>query len=271
MRPAMKKYPRTPHLAGSRLQPGDEDLDQVPFAELAGRFVVAEEKMDGANAGISFSPSGELLLQSRGHYLDGGPRERHFALLKQWAGVHVGALHEVLGARYVLYGEWLYAKHTCFYDRLPHYFMEFDVYDREQDLYLSTAARAALLGGLPVVPVRVLYADRPRAKAELLEHLGPSCFKSDGWRGALAAAATEAGAEPEAVASQTDGSDDMEGLYLKVEDEAQVLARLKFVRASFHNAILDSGGHWLTRKIVPNRLADDVDLWASADLYGASP
>ena len=26
------KYPRTPHLEGSRLQPGDEDLDAVPLA-----------------------------------------------------------------------------------------------------------------------------------------------------------------------------------------------------------------------------------------------
>ena len=271
MTPRLRKYPRTPHLRGSTLQPGDEGLKAVAFEEVASKPLVVEEKLDGSNAGLSFAPDGTLLLQSRGHYLRGGEAERHFALFKRWAHTHREPLWAALRARYLVYGEWLYAKHTCFYDRLPHYFMEFDVYDREQDLYLSTAARAALLGGLPVVPVRVLYADRPRAKAELLEHLGPSCFKSDGWRGALAAAATEAGAEPEAVASQTDGSDDMEGLYLKVEDEAQVLARLKFVRASFHNAILDSGGHWLTRKIVPNRLADDVDLWASADLYGASP
>ena len=34
------KYPRTPHLAGSRLQPGDEDLSQVPFSCPAGRRLV---------------------------------------------------------------------------------------------------------------------------------------------------------------------------------------------------------------------------------------
>ena len=27
----IRKYPRTPHLEGSRLQPGDEDLSQIPF------------------------------------------------------------------------------------------------------------------------------------------------------------------------------------------------------------------------------------------------
>ncbi|WP_239080753.1 ATP-binding protein [Paractinoplanes brasiliensis] len=45
----LTKYPRTPHLAGSRLQPGDEDLSQTPFAEPAGRHLVVEEKLDGAN------------------------------------------------------------------------------------------------------------------------------------------------------------------------------------------------------------------------------
>jgi hypothetical protein len=55
------------------LQLGDEDLAQVPFARIRGRHVVAEEKLDGANAGISFTADGELRLQSRGHFLTGGP------------------------------------------------------------------------------------------------------------------------------------------------------------------------------------------------------
>ena len=63
------KYPRTPHLQGSRLQPGDEDLSQRPFSDIAGRHVVLEEKIDGANCAISFSQDGELRLQSRGHFL----------------------------------------------------------------------------------------------------------------------------------------------------------------------------------------------------------
>jgi hypothetical protein len=119
----MHKYPRTPHLEGSRLQPGDEDVDCIPFREIQGRHLVVEEKIDGANAAISFADDGRLLLQSRGHYLTGGPRERQFAPLKQWAAAHQDALRERLGARYVLYGEWAYAKHTIYYDALPHHFL----------------------------------------------------------------------------------------------------------------------------------------------------
>ena len=70
----MLKYPRTPHIQGSRIQPGDEDLSQITFRVIAGRRIVVEEKCDGANSAVSFDTDGSLLLQSRGHYLTGGAR-----------------------------------------------------------------------------------------------------------------------------------------------------------------------------------------------------
>ena len=54
-----------------------------------------EEKVDGANSAISFV-NGELLLQSRGHYLTGGYRERHYNLFKQWAMIHKDELYGTL-------------------------------------------------------------------------------------------------------------------------------------------------------------------------------
>ena len=36
---AILKSPRTRHIQGSRLQPGDEDLEAVPFSELRGRHL----------------------------------------------------------------------------------------------------------------------------------------------------------------------------------------------------------------------------------------
>ena len=143
----MRKYPRTHHIEGSRRQVGDEDLDSVPFGALAGRHLVIEEKVDGANAGISFDGAGNLRLQSRGHFLTGGPRERHFALFKSWAARHQGRLYAAIGDRYVLYGEWVYAKHTVFYDALPHDFLEFDVLDTTTDRFLGTPERRVLCRG----------------------------------------------------------------------------------------------------------------------------
>jgi RNA ligase len=259
----LRKYPRTPHLRGSRLQPGDEDLAQVPFADVAGRYLVVEEKLDGANSAISFDAEGALLLQSRGHYLTGGPRERHFAPLKAWAAAMAPRLWPVLRDRYVLYGEWLYAKHTAFYDALPHYFCEFDILDQHTGDYLSTARRRALLAGTPVVSVPVLRAGTFTSLAELTALVGPSTAKTPHWRDALEQAATSAGVDASKALAETDSADDMEGLYLKREEGGVVTGRYKWVRPGFSSTVLDSGTHWLDRPIVPNQLADPGVLYAT--------
>ena len=262
MTPPIRKYPRTRHIEGSRLQPGDEDLESVPFAALDGRNLVVEEKMDGANAALRFDAEGHLLLQSRGHYLQGGAREKHFNLFKQWATAHAAPLRERLGARYVLYGEWLYAKHTVFYDALPHYFLEFDVLDTHDGVFLSTERRRVLLAGAPIVSVPVLREGKVRNKKSLLSFLGPSNFKTPNWRQHLTAAAEGRDIDSARVVRETDSSDEMEGLYIKVEEEGRVVERYKFVRHGFLTSVLDSGTHWLNRPIVPNQLAPGIDLFA---------
>jgi hypothetical protein len=258
----LRKYPRTRHVEGSRLQPGDQDLEQVSFRELAGRHLVVEEKLDGANSALSFDAEGRLLLQSRGHYLRGGATEQQFALFKNWAHARAPELHARLGSRYVVYGEWLHAKHTVFYDALPHYFLEFDVLDREEDVFLSTPARRALLSGLPIVSVPVLHEGTVATRAVLEGFVRPSLYKSAGWRDALADAARAAGLDPWAVARETDRDDRSEGLYLKREQEGRVVDRFKFIRAGFHQTVLDSGSHWMDRPPIANRLAPGVDPFA---------
>jgi hypothetical protein len=258
----MIKYPRTRHLSGSELQ-RDDTPDTVPFRELAGVHLVVEEKLDGANAAVRFH-DGELLLQSRGHFLQGGPRERHFALLKTWASCHQGVLREVLGHRYVMFGEWLYAKHTVFYDLLPHYFHEFDVYDLETERFLSTPARRALLHGLPVVSVPVLHEGPVPQQTALLDLVGPSLYKSADWRQCLRGTVVATGQSWPHVERQTEHSDLAEGLYVKHEDAEQVLARMKYVRPGFVQTLLDGDGHWQQRPILPNQLAPGVDLFGRA-------
>ncbi len=255
------KYPRTRHIEGSRLQTGDHDLESVRFSDVRGCHLVVEEKMDGANSGVSFDTTGKLQLQSRGHYLTGGPRERHFSMFKQWANVHQDALRGALGSRYVMYGEWMYAKHTCFYDQLPHYFMEFDIFDRQTGVFLSTPRRHEMLAELPIVSVAVLRQGVFKRLGELTELVGPSLFKSETWRDALDEGARTAGVDPVVARRQTDAEDAMEGLYIKVEQRGEVTMRIKWVRASFMNAILDAGDHWLDRPIIENKLAPGVDLW----------
>jgi len=226
------KFPRTPHLEGSRVQLGDEDVPIVSPRDLHGRSLVIEEKVDGANSGISFDEDEDITLQCRGHVLSGGPRERQFDLFKRWANHHRMALWEALGTRYVMYGEWLYARHTIRYDELPHYFLEFDVLDTETGEFLSTERRRKVLAGAPVVSVPVL---------------GSGMFnRFEGLLGTSRCASTER----------------MEGLYIKWEEDGKVLGRYKFVRSSFLQAVEDQGEHWMERPIEPNLLRKGVDLFA---------
>lgn len=264
----MRKYPRTAHIRGSRFQHGDEDLEAVPWNDLTEKRLTVEEKVDGANAGISFSETGELLLQSRGHYLRGGPREKHFNILKQWAAARTEELYCVLGERYIMYGEWLYAKHTCFYDALPHYFMEFDVLDTISDTFLSTEARQALFSPLPsgmIVPVRVLEQEKRFNKLSELENLlGRSAFITDNRQKNFLDAAVSAdilstdsmlgNKEIQEALAQGDWDPLMEGLYVKWEEDGIVKGRYKYVRPSFTNSILDQETHWHDRPIVVNML-----------------
>ena len=254
------KYPRTRHLEGSRLQIGDTADDKL-LVELAGQTLVIEEKLDGANSAISFSETGELRLQSRGHYLTGGGRERHFDLLKTWAATHAARFWEVLGARYIMYGEWMYAKHTVFYDALPHYFLEFDLLDVETGQFLTTDARRDTLHGLPIMPVPVLAKTALRTQADIDALIRPSLYKTPNWRDALATAAMASNSRAEMVDAQTEDSDLAEGLYLKHETDKTVQDRFKFVRADFVQTLHASGGHWLDRPILPNGLAEGVDLF----------
>ena len=231
MKPIIK-YPRTQHLLGSQLQRGDEDLALVSPAELDGLFLVVEEKLDGANSAISFEDNGSIILQSRGHVLSGGPRERQFDLFTRWANAHRDALWNVIGKRYVVYGEWLYARHTIRYDRLPHYFLEFDVLDRDANEFLSTERRSKLLAEAPFLSVPVLSQGSRNRFDDLI---GRSAFSS---------------------------TETMEGLYIKWEEEGRVCGRYKYVRGSFAQAVDNEGIHWSERPLEPNLLSDGVDIFA---------
>jgi RNA ligase len=261
----IRKYPRTRHLDGSGLQ-ADDDPATAPWSELAGRRLVVEEKLDGANCGVSFDARGRLQLQSRGHYLAGGPRERQFDLLKSWARRHSGALWDLLRDRYVLYGEWLYGKHSIFYTDLPHYLLEFDMLDRESDQFLSTERRAGLLAEHRfIASVPVLHQGVVASHADLVRMIGPAHYVAPDHREQLADAARAAGLDPALALRETDPSGLMEGLYIKVEEGGEeggaVVARYKYVRPGFLQVVLDSGSHWQDRPLLPNRLRPEAELW----------
>lgn len=260
------KFPRTPHLEGSRLQVGDDPSMQTLYEELAGRFICVAEKMDGGQGGLHFNSNADLLLQSRGHYLTGGWRERHFNRFKTWAAQHQDALFDKIGDQFLLFCEDCSCKHTVFYNVLPHYFLEFDLYDRTSQSFLSTAARSKVLTRSPVLSVPVLYSGpAPATLTEFLKLIKPwSLAKQPGWEFALCQEAEKAGVDPERSMRETWMDNGPEGLYIKVEEGDRVVGRYKWVRSGFLQTITDNDNHWLNRPIIRNLVVDGADLDAAA-------
>lgn len=231
------KYPKT--YALERLSPSDK---AYPFPVKAGQVLVIEEKMDGTQVGLYFDENDQPVLQSRGTIISAEPE---FAWLKAWIWEYYEDLYIILGQRYIAFGEWLWAKHSLFYDQLPHYWLEFDVYDRETGYFLSTSARQTLFKDLVALhPVRVIKTLEIAELATLYALIGRSAFISEQAFARLA---------PE-VLEHTEQSGLMEGLYIKLENEHQVLQRYKLVRPEFIDFIIKKGEHWRDRASVKNQL-----------------
>ncbi len=97
--------------------------------------LIVEEKLDGANVGIHFTLLGRMVLQCRGHEITEGMHPQ-YDLFERWSSLKRHVLEALLGSRFKLCGEWLYAKHAVHYRKRPHYDLEFDIYDKsvEQSL-----------------------------------------------------------------------------------------------------------------------------------------
>lgn len=218
------RYPHTPHLAAlSATAPrGDKVLTPQEVSELLASDVTVEEKIDGANLGLSRAETGELAVQNRGAFLTRAMAAEQFRPLWGWLAPRCDRLLEALGEQRILFGEWCYARHSVAYTRLPDWFLVFDVYDREAARFWSVDRRDALASELDLVCV-------PRIA-----------------RGRFALPA---------LAKLIDGSRvgdaGMEGIVVRRDDGDWQVGRAKLVRAAFVQAIDE---HWSRRRLVPNAL-----------------
>ena len=126
------KYPRTPHLFGSKGTADDKHMDQLSSNKMiSDESLIIEEKLDGTNVGMHFS-EGKLILQCRGHIITEGMHPQ-YDLFKQWTMVKHSVLYQMLGENFIMFGEWVFAKHSIFYKALSHYFFEFDIFDKSKN------------------------------------------------------------------------------------------------------------------------------------------
>lgn len=218
------RFPHTPHIAWLSAGRPREDKVLAPdeVAALLSGDVVVEEKVDGANLGFSVDADGALHAQNRGTYLELDAPQGQWRPLRRWLATRRHALLDELAPDRMLFGEWSYAVHSVRYDRLPDWFLAFDVFERATGRFWSADRRNELAARLGVSVVPELGRGRYDV-AGLTRLLGSSRL--------------------------TDGP--AEGLYVRREEGGLLVARAKLVRAEFVQQIDE---HWSKRRLEENQL-----------------
>ena len=219
------RFPHTPHLTwlGQGEPRDDKVLSPNEVTALLAGNVVVEEKLDGANVGLSLAPDGGLRAQNRGQYL-AEPHAGQFARLPAWLTQHGEGLRSELKPNLILFGEWCAARHSLGYAALPDWFLLFDIYDRTAGRFWSTPRRNELASsaGLVTVP-QVLHG---KATVPTLKKLVGDT-----------ASRYRAGA--------------LEGVVIRRESVDWCEARAKLVRPDFTQAI---DTHWRKRALEWNQI-----------------
>jgi len=209
------KYPSTPHLVW--LNHVKIRSDKVMSKDEVDSFlkgeVVVEEKIDGANLGLSLDGQGRMCFQNRGEVL-AGKLSGQWAALRGWFSNLETPFRKHLPHDHILFGEWCYAKHSIFYDRLPDWFVGFDVFDSQNMRFWSTERRNKLFHSIGITSIPIVA--RGRFSLADLERItaGASCFSSH---------------------------ERMEGIYLRKESSEWLQFRCKVVGPAFQQSIEE---HW---------------------------
>ncbi len=183
--------------------------------------LIVEEKVDGANFGISFDRAGNIQLQNRGSYLI-EPYLGQWKKISVWLQGKLEQLFDALEDDLILFGEWCYAKHSISYNNLPDWFLGFDIFEKNGSQFWSVEKRNILLKKVGIPPVPKL-AEGKFNLIELEQFLSRSLLS----------------AEP------------AEGLYLRVENNNRLVDRAKLVRPAFIQAVTE---HWSKKQIQANIL-----------------
>jgi ATP-dependent RNA circularization protein (DNA/RNA ligase family) len=217
------KFPSTPHLA---LLSDVEVRDDKVFSkserdELFRHELVVEEKVDGANLGISFDAEGNVRAQNRGAYLH-LPSSGQWKKLSDWLNLKIDIFFEQLTDQFILFGEWCYAQHSISYDRLPDWFLGYDIFDKKYVKFFSCPRRDQFLRKIGIFQVPILG----RGHFSFLE------LKS--------------------LLSQSKLSKEpAEGLYLRIDQGDWLARRAKLVRPAFIQSV---DQHWSRSGIKSNQL-----------------
>jgi len=135
------KFPRTKHIANLGAMSKDDLLmDKSDIEQILKMNITIEEKIDGSNMGISLDSNNNIRIQNRSHYINSSYHIQ-YKKLDEWITNAEDDLRILLnrpnGHKYIIYGEWMYLKHSIHYTKLPSYFIMFDLYNTTTNTFME--------------------------------------------------------------------------------------------------------------------------------------
>ena len=216
------KFPRTKHIiniGGATVD--DRILEKNEYDKFMNDDnVFIAEKVDGAQLGFSIDENYKILVQNRSHYVNSKSHSQ-FEKLGKWINDHNEALFEVLDKDTILFGEWLYAKHSIGYNNLPDYFLAFDLYNKKNKLFYNRDILVDKLKNTNIHYVREMFKGKIKDKNQLLKMIEEKSYYTDS---------------------------KVEGIYLKIFEGDYIKGRCKLVRNDF----ICGNEHWTKGGIQKN-------------------
>ena len=216
------KYPRIPHVTFSR---GIFDDDLVFNGSIFNREWHVTEKMDGSQMGTD-KEGWELVARNRNTIVTRGGVDRQFHILPAWLKDKYQIISDLVGDRYILFGEWLFHLHTVPYDKLPDWFLGFNLYDTDNEGFLPFLEGRKMISDAGLFPVPLLDTVVIKSKKQLLSYIKTSTY----------------------------GSAQMEGLVLHSTDGRLVV---KYVTGEFKESIDSNPNHWRRCERTRNKIKRD--------------
>ncbi len=157
------EYCRIPHFSKeiSKMSSDDFELD-TPVNFPIECFV--QEKVDGANMGVSWKDG--PILRNRSHILKKGyietntPAKIQFRSAWNWLHKHSDEIKTIIrkyNSPLTIYGEWMFAKHSIFYDKLPDLFLAYDIWSVEDRKFLAPDVVSKLLNKTSIKYIKSDY------------------------------------------------------------------------------------------------------------------
>lgn len=215
--PSLRHLPWKPNSKGDKIATDDEAA--VIFS---GAMVCVQEKIDGANCGMGFL-EGHPVVRTRTKILRKGqelknPSQKQFAAAWNWMHDRKDRFDKLDEAGpYAVFGEWMVQQHGMVYDKLPEWFVAYDLFDYEKEHFVDPGKADKILRdcGFETIPI-TFYGQSLSIKPLTYAHLEewanlPSWFAVDAKR---------------------------EGIVVKVSDGEWTTDRFKMVRQGFDQGCL---------------------------------